>query len=292
MKTLIVCALCMFLPMCIKAQSSKNDTLIINKPQKVTIVSGENTHEIKIEGSEGNPNFSFSKRIDVDDDTYSVTHEKSDEWNFDIPFSKQKAKRYSSKESFFGGIYWGFVNSVDGPKNMNINMSSSYEIGGNIINFGVRPWKDANRFSFGFGLRWRNYRMNGHNCFTKDDKYNIVIAPYPKGSDIDFSRLKIFSLTVPFMYSLDFGKDFTFSLGPVLCINTYGSMKTHYTDAEGNKIKLLDKKINQQKVSVDLEANISFHSIGVYARYSPCNVLNTDFGPEFQTFTTGICIFM
>lgn len=94
------------------------------------------------------------------------------------------------------------------------------------------------------------------------------------------------------MYSLDFGKDFTFSLGPVLCINTYGSMKTHYTDAEGNKIKLLDKDINQQKVSVDLEANLSFHSIGIYARYSPCNVLNTDFGPEFQTFTTGICIFM
>ncbi len=277
------------------AQYQENDSIVINRPHKVTIVTNDKEQEIRVEGSENNPDYSYVKRISLNDDNYAVTQQKTGNWNFHIPFSKEKKNRknrYSSDEVFCGGIYFGFVSATGAPEAMNVNMSSSYEIGGNIINFGLRPWKDENRFSVGFGMRWRNYRMNGYSRFIKDDNQHISIGSYPDKADIDFSRLKLFSLTVPFMYTRDLGRNFSFSVGPELCINTYGSMKTHYKDAEGNAIKLLDKNIHQQKVSFDLQAHLIFHAIGAYVRYSPCHVLNTDFGPEFQTFTAGISLFM
>ena len=50
------------------------------------------------------------------------------------------------------------------------------------------------------------------------------------------------------------------------------------------------KDLHQNRVTVDLLATFGVGSIGVYAKYSPCKVLNTDFGPDFRGFSAGMTI--
>ena len=141
----------------------------------------------------------------------------------------------------------------------------------------------------GFGMTWRNYRMTGRTRFIKDgDK--LVLGAYPEGSDIKFSRLKVFSLTVPFMINQSLGRKVVFSVGPVVNFNTHASLKTRYT-LNGEKVKEKNNNIHQNRMTVDLMAKLRFNSLGVYAKYSPSDMLNTDFGPKFRSFSTGITLF-
>ena len=131
--------------------------------------------------------------------------------------------------------------------------------------------------------------MTGRTRFIKDgDK--LVLGAYPEGSDIKFSRLKVFSLTVPFMINQSLGRKVVFSVGPVVNFNTHASLKTRYT-LNGEKVKEKNNNIHQNRVTVDLMAKLRFNSLGVYAKYSPSDMLNTDFGPKFRSFSTGITLF-
>lgn len=176
---------------------------------------------------------------------------------------------------------------------MNTKMSASREITlPNIIGIGWRPWRNNHRFSVGVGINWKNFRMTGKTRFIKEGQ-NLITGPYPDGADIKFSRLKVFSWTFPFLYQVDFGrKDHcSFQIGPVVNFNTYGSLKTRFVNAEGRKEKLIDKNIHHNPVTVDLMAELNFYGVGYYIKYSPCDMLDTDFGPEFQFLSMGISLF-
>jgi hypothetical protein len=117
----------------------------------------------------------------------------------------------------------------------------------------------------------------------------VKLADYPEGAEVKFSRLKVFSWTMPFMLNYDFNRKIDFSFGPVLNFNTHASLKTRYT-LDGKKEKETAKDLHQNRVTVDLLATFGVGSIGIYAKYSPCKVLNTDFGPDFRGFSAGMTI--
>ena len=75
------------------AQYQENDSIVINRPHKVTIITNDKEQEIRVEGSENNPDYSYFKRISLNDDNYAVTQQKTGNWNFHIPFSKEKKNR-------------------------------------------------------------------------------------------------------------------------------------------------------------------------------------------------------
>ena len=81
------------------------------------------------------------------------------------------------------------------------------------------------------------------------------------------------------------------SLGPVVNINTYGSLKTRYV-LNDEKILEKSKDIHQNSATIDFMAQIHLGDIGLYAKYSPSDVLNTEFGPKFSSFSAGICCFI
>ena len=89
-------------------QYQANDSIVINRPNKVTIITNDKEQEIRVEGSENNPDYSYVKKITLNEGNYAVTQQKTGNWNFNIPFSKEKKNRknkYSSDEVFCGGIY-------------------------------------------------------------------------------------------------------------------------------------------------------------------------------------------
>lgn len=272
------------------ANTVQDTIIVVNQAKKVTIEKKHNSMAVKVEGSAENPDYFYSQRMEVDSTAAVIIEEKNADWDFNIPFinKNSKTKKYRGNLCV-GGFGFGVVNAIETSEGMDMDMGASYEFSLDHLlrfNYNVFP---ATSVSMGFGMTWRNYRMTGRTRFIKDgDK--LVLGAYPEGSDIKFSRLKVFSLTVPFMINQSLGRKVVFSVGSVVNFNTHASLKTRYT-LNGEKVKEKNNNIHQNRMTVDLMAKLRFNSLGVYAKYSPSDMLNTDFGPKFRSFSTGITLF-
>ena len=270
------------------AATLPEDTVVtVTRPDSVILLQSDSTVHLSIYGREDDDTYRFDYDKKFSPEGRVVTHQKTSGLDFTLPFLRPEGQRGKSYFSM-GGVGFGFVNALGAPDPMNVNMAASYEVFADLLTYGryVGPHADL---SIGFGINWRNYRMNGRTRFVMNGDC-IGLSPYPDGADIDFSRIKVFSLTFPFRYTQHLSKHFTYSLAAILNVNTYASLKTHYT-LDGEKHHSVFKDIRQTPVTVDFMGQVQFHSVGLYVKYSPCRMLNTDFGPDFSHLSAGITLF-
>lgn len=270
------------------AAALPEDTVVtVTRPDSVILLQSDSTVHLSIYGREDDDTYRFDYDKKFSPEGRVVTHQKTSGLDFTLPFLRPEGQRGKSYFSM-GGVGFGFVNALGAPDPMNVNMAASYEVFADLLTYGryVGPHADL---SIGFGINWRNYRMNGRTRFVMNGGC-IGLSPYPDGADIDFSRIKVFSLTFPFRYTQHLSKHFTYSLAAILNVNTYASLKTHYT-LDGEKHHSVFKDIRQTPVTVDFMGQVQFHSVGLYVKYSPCRMLNTDFGPDFSHLSAGITLF-
>jgi hypothetical protein len=278
--------------------NDNRDSVIINHPRRVTIVTTDKTQRIDVLGSEKDSTFRYSKSVMMNDKTQSVTREGSD-WEFKLPFSKSSNNNCGKKghhvEVLSGTFFFGFNSAPGAPDNMNVKMYSSWELGFSAIRTNWYPTRNNVSISLGLDLEWRNYRMTEDYQFAKGASNIITISKYPEGSDISFSRLKIFSLNVPLLFNHQIHKHVNYFIGPELEFNTHGSLKTRYKGITGNPeqvtgVKITDNNIHQTPVTYSFLGGISFFGINLFGKYSPCNILDTKYGPKFHSFTVGIFV--
>lgn len=266
---------------------SVNDTIIVvNRPDKVTVEKGKQSLSVRIEGSAENPEYRYSYTMSADSTSTVLSEEKSRDWDFSIPFIGKKSRNYYDHGNSLSSFGLGLVDAIGTPDGMDVEMGASYEIMvDNLLkcHYYLRP---STSVSMGLGVTWRNYRMTGRTRFIKEGD-ELVLGAYPEGADIKFSRLKVFSLTVPFLLNQSLSRQVLFSVGPVVNFNTHASMKTRYK-LDGEKVKEKSNDIHQSRVTVDFMARLSFKCIGLYVKYSPCSVLNTEFGPKFRSLSAGV----
>lgn len=271
---------------------SENDTLTILKPKKIRIITGDSIQKIKVYGREGEDKYTYESKILLVDSNYvSEQSINKETWSFDFVKSKShgtgyplKQKNLSSRLGF--GLCYGANADYKGPQ----SVGSSWEIMWTIAEIEKYGYGKHNGFSIGFGINWRNFRMDGRSKFVKLDDGTITEEALPAGYDNDFSRIKVFSLTIPVMWKYR-TKQVTFGLGPVFNINTYASIKNRYWDADGEKHKQMFKKIHQRPITVDIMAEVSFHNwFSIYGKFSPMTILNSTYANDvnFQPVSFGI----
>lgn len=256
------------------------------QPDSVTIRQFDDHLQVNIFGEKDNPDFryQYTHKTSADDE---VTNS---EWNFRIPFiDKSKPVRPSEHDFEMGGLGFGFVNALNAPQPMNVDMGNSYEIFFDALRFRWRPWRNGTSFSIGFGFSWRNFRMTGNTRFVQNDN-TMGFDTYPENADVKFSRIKVFSLTLPVMFHQSFAKNFQFGCGAVVNFNTHASMKTVYK-LNGEEHKFSTDNIHQRRATVDLMAYLKFKVLSLYVKYSPSDVLVNDFGPKFNSLSVGFILF-
>lgn len=267
----------------------KQETFIIEEPDKVVLETSDNRMSVIVEGRKGDADYRYVREVTLDSDNPVVSKQRSSDWDFNIPFiKKEMPERRHRNEVRVGGLGIGWVTALNAPEGMNVDMGASYEFMGPRLEWRYYPNYTGLSFSWGVGVNWKNYRMTGLTRFVKEDN-QVKLADYPEGAEVKFSRLKVFSWTMPFMLNYDITRKIDFSVGPVINFNTHASLKTRYT-LDGKKVKETAKDLHQSRVTVDLLATFGVGSIGIYAKYSPCKVLNTDFGPDFRGFSAGMTI--
>ena len=219
-------------------------------------------------------------------------------WDFsvlnDVSISKKTrvgVKNTGDKNSLnIGGFGFGFLGTIGAPAEMKTDMSASMEVFFNLFSYGRKYKGGRHQLNIGTGFNWKNYRMTDYNRFDKD-RLNVVVTPYPTDADINFSRLRIFSIMFPLQYKYKFHKDFALSGAAILNWNVDGSLKTKY-NLNGQKVTEKVGRVKYNAASIDFRLGLHWRALSAYVKYSPCNVLKSAYGPEFNSFSAGIMIGM
>ena len=293
--------------------TEQSDTLRVENPSLVTVVSNDSCYVITIQGKNFNPGFSYRQIIPLTKDAPTLINESNTEWNFKMPFISSITKeRNQDKNSSairttaghvrkqrwendrpqldinFGILGIGFANSLNTPNGMHTEMFDSYEFLGPRMMWMLRPRMSRFSYGIGVGTNWKNFRMREDVRFSREPNGNVTLGNYPEGVRIGFSRVKVFSWTVPVEVKYDLSRRVSFSASSIVNFNTYASLKTRYTTADGHGIKELDKHLHQNPVTVDFMGHLKFGAIGWYVKYSPCDVFESGRGPKFQAWSTGL----
>ena len=285
MRKLIIC-MALGVSLAVHAGESDNDTVVINKPKSVTVIAGDSIQKIEVIGREGNDNYRYENSIQLVDSNYvsqTTINPMRLTWNLGGNSSDARSRNVIVMKFGVG------MNAVLNAKEpLDFSTSSSFELMWTIAQY--NHYLDAeghHRLSTGFALDWRNYRMTGTTRFDKDADEHIIENYYPEGARPKFSRIKVLSLAFPIEYCYQFNRHFGIGIGPVLNWNVYGSMKTKYK-TDGGTMKDIDKHIHQNPFTVDWMLHFYNPSITFYVKYSPMNVLQSDWGPKFQSISFGI----
>ena len=99
------------------------------QPTEVIIESSNDSMNITVKGRQGEPNFHYSQNVVLQSGEVTVTREHRADIEFTIPFSKKKKeKRYAHSEVRMRGFGVGFVDALDTPEGMSVDMGASYEL--------------------------------------------------------------------------------------------------------------------------------------------------------------------
>ena len=251
--------------------STERDTTVIFNQKEILIKDSSEIVSVTVyeNGNKYNKYYE-SRHIDGKKQT---SWELSESVSF--PFSdlisgkkKDKRKRF---DPHWSGIGFGFCNAMgrgmkflDSPTGISLDFSGSFEIFWNFVTIFTPIHRDNWGFITGIGLDWRNYVMNDNRYFTKQNG-QIKIVPCPEDAHLDFSRLKTVDLTIPLLIEWQtrtflHGPLF-FSLGPVIGIKTYSSMKTKYT-VGNEKVQYFNKNIKVNPINLDIMAQGGYGTFG------------------------------
>lgn len=190
------------------------------------------------------------------------------------------------------GVCLGLTNPCSQPAPGGLQWSKSIEISWlSCINLYYETGRS--RFSLGLGFDWRNYKTTtSDKCLTVNREGGLEWSSYPENVDGRFSRLKIFSLQLPALWSYNFpNTDLGLKAGVILDFNTYASVKTGWYNSEGKREHKFSKQLEQNKFTVDFFGSLSLcHMVGIYVRYSPMNVMNIEESINFRPLTLGVTI--
>lgn len=220
-------------------------------------------------------------------------------WNFNVlstnllpnPCNCGNSEWYPDLTSF----YFGFIGGTNQADGVSINMGQSYELGCDNIISAHSYLSKSLMLSIGLGMNWRNYRMTNRQMFVKHDDGTISLEPYPDGANPKFSRIHTWGFVAPIKLSFRLSKpkrncanSNVFSIGPELYFTSCASLKTRYT-LDGKKRKSKDSNLHFNKVTIGLQAECLINGyIGIYCKYNPFPVLDTDYAPKFSSTTVGV----
>lgn len=215
---------------------------------------------------------------------------------FSLTGNRTKTESSVSWDMISGGLGIGFCSAPGAPKAAGIEQGKSFELSFLNILAAQARIRYENYVSLGVGINWRNYRTTLDNCFTVTDG-QVAVGQYPEGVSPRLSRIKIFSVQFPLLYTqwLPFGicrEKMAIKLGPIFNLNTYGSVLTAWRDGNSSA-EYKVHNINVRPFTIDLFASIHLWDFcAVYARYSPYNALTGNSHLNFHQFSTGIMWFM
>lgn len=264
----------MALTVAISAKANeKIDTVVVNKVDKVTIVTSDSTQQISIMGQEGNADFRYDEKVPLNEHKMRQARrskEKYDPYDFDFDV----AVGVNTPIGVSDGYGFATFRSLE-------------------IFFGLRfkytPEKALQTYSTGIWFGWDTYGLSTNRMFVKGANDVVGLADYPADAKSAVSRITMYSISVPFLFTQKLGRKSRckFTVGPVVNFNLRGRLNTVF-DQGDNEMDITTKGIEYRPVTISLMGIFTYKNVGLYCKYMPMSLMKKDKGPEFQSLTFGL----
>ena len=252
----------------------------------VLVVETANNVKVSYQEAEGTPqsyNFSFA-----DPENRSQKSYIGKKWSdFAISLSDRNAVKW---QIVTRGLSLGWVTPTCASPSFDASMGRSIEASWLMV-MGVEMRYRSLAVATGLGVEGRNFVTKGDRYFKRNPDGRISLEPYADYMTDRRSRINVFSLEVPVLCTLSFGpKDrWGVTFGPVINFNTSANIKTQYKVGD-ESYSIKSSGIAQAPVTVDALLSVHYNGIGLYARYSPMDVLKNSTAMDFGAFSTGITL--
>lgn len=269
----------------------------VSGAKSVVITELDNGVKVQVKGIDGKEDYVYSYKNESAGDTKISV---SQDWQLRLPFTKSDTTKVSYKKKkrskwaiVSGGVYWGNNYAVKDNPELGVKGGSSYELAWDrILGLQYKPFAGGPSLLVGFGVGWKNFKIeDSYNCFV-GDKHAIALGKFGDGVVPKYSRLKVFSLRMPFMIRQNLGEGFALSVGSVLNFNTHASIKSCYIQQDEVKVELSFNDVPVRKISYDLMAVLNYNCLGLGVKYTPQTVFEAGKGPQFKSFTICCGLFM
>lgn len=278
------------------------DTLLnITLPSRLVITENESGMNVSLSGCDDNEDFSVSVFTEYMPNSSvkstKLTEKNEKDWfgcnGLGVRWGQdQKKSRFSL---ICTGVAIGLVNPVNQYPEGGLQWSKSFEICWMMCCGLHYSLSKSSGLSFGLGFDWRNYKITtSDRCLIVNDNKGLDWGKYPEGTHGKSSRLKVFSLQLPFLLSCKLPKcSLVFKCGPIINFNTYASVLSMYEDVSGNEVESFAKDISPKRFTLDFFGSLSYrYGVGVYVRYSPMKVINSPVTLNFNPFSIGLTLLL
>jgi hypothetical protein len=300
-KTILTSAFVLLFACFLKAEELPVDTTFQFKQKLIKVAEDSDQIKVKVfEIKEQNDTVSYKQLYEgifSDDKSYEKwTVQES--FGISIPFTGKK-KNHHHMTSHWGGIGVGFANLTDKSLNMtevngvSLNAGSSFEWFLNLFE-GILPvYRNNLGITTGAGMSWLNFHLDKNTRFTDVDGVT-GIYPAPDGIQYSLSRLIITRVNVPLLLEWQptiSGRHKAFlSAGVVGSVKTFSSFKIKYK--ENNKtVTEKDRGLNTTPLSLDYMVQAGYDQLGIYAKYSPFSIFQSNKGPDVRAVSLGVILY-
>jgi hypothetical protein len=257
--------------------SRKTDTTEIKVGKTRIVVIGEPKIEKIYMEKDSTGDFETDKKSNkyTDNDDDDKKHEGSLE--FSIGYNGLLENGSTSLSAANQGL-----NLVNG-KSTNVNLT---------YNHYFNIYKENLRVSVGLGLDWNNYRLAGDSSLRSNAPKFTMYQDSTNGKAIDFTKNKLLAryATLPVMLHFQTnenrsGKTLGISGGVELGYLINGRLKQ--ISEEKGKTKVNDS-FNLNELRYGFIGRVHYGDVGIYAKYYPQSVFNSNEGPDLNTFCVGL----
>ena len=270
------------------AQAQVADTLRIENPSSVQVISSPGSLSVSIDGTADKPHFHYSNSVKA----ASEVEEVSDRLNFETPFTRKKNLSHW-KIALLGmeevGLFEGVLGGEDLFGNWKTRENSA-DLG--IISLRYYPGLKNHYLSLGWTVGYAMTEIQNNEQHLSQTSGMLSWVDYPAGaSKLGTSTIRRLRYSLPLQYTFVFGKNLSWraSAGAELHWNLVNHTRTHY-HLNGNHVIELVDNIKPNLATVDLMTSLTWKGFGVRFRYSPTPAFTAPHGPEYRTWSVGFLV--
>lgn len=268
----------MALTVCTAASATEmNDTVVFNHPSKVTVMTNDSVQKVKVSGKEGDEKFYYESKVDIKKSTSKMIKKSVTEDDNGLVIDL--------------GLGWAAPTNTPDGHGFAVFRSNEVFFG---LRYCYTPKNALQTYSVGLWCDWRDYTVPKNNLITKNADNIVAFGEFPAHVSETSSKIRVFSLSVPFLFKQKFGKKSktSLSLGPVVNFNVRGRILNEWTDGD-NEYEQSTKEVGQRPVTVDFMGVLEYDGVGLYCKYSPMSVLKNKSekgveNPQFHSLTFGL----
>ncbi len=270
----------------IASAQEKKDSLVVENPRRVVIVSDETSQSVSIQGSEDDPDYTYYRKVETGKSGNVYENERVGLFDFNLPFTEKPKTEKAKFNAGFFNLFAGHMVYPAVEEPYRFQNFRSGEWGFTLFRYRSRPIGKHMHFTSGLGFGFKDFRSTDDIMYHKVDG-GITVVPVPDGMKLKRSVVSVASVTVPFMLDFYSSNDkFGFMFGPIVYVNLPGSITNVYK-VNGDRRRELENNVHVRPITLEYMALIRYSDLGLFVKWAPHGIFNPKYSVDLKMVTVG-----